>query len=405
MSRQLFCGACDRPFVNREAMLAHIKGSSAPHPSCDLCGVRFASERALEAHTAAKHLHRCTMCNRDFPAAFSLHDHFRSSRLHPSCHRCGEGCENEAALALHRSTAHVKLQCCGEVIYEEDLEKHYITSPCHPTCKICGRGFKTIGELQIHQCNIPETPPPTASGKTSRPSDVEPRGGANVAEGALAPISFVRADQAPRVPGGPSPAGAVPTSEAHTRIPSRSHAPLYKPIRALMLPGQEANTIWGSIENRQTSTMPEWRRNRESSSLTTTATAMTLPSGTGTRSIEEAGSETSFGASSCTTPSNTSSSSNGSPVKPLLYKPPTALSTLGSSSLRSSTRVAPVTVLRPALHCRLCRADACVDITATMCGHLFCNKCITGEALKTLKCPVCAAPVVLYCLFKLDLSA
>ncbi|KAF5340307.1 hypothetical protein D9611_007887 [Ephemerocybe angulata] len=382
-------------------MLAHIKGSSSPHPSCDICEVRFASERALEAHTAAKHLHRCTMCNRDFPAAFSLHDHFRSSRLHPSCHRCGEGCENEAALALHRSTAHVKIQCCGEVIYAEDLEKHYITSTDHPICKICGRGFKTIGELQIHQCNIPETPPPTASSKMSRSaSDVEPRGGTNVAEGALAPVSFVRADQAPRAPGGPSPAGAVPTSEAHTRIPSRSHAPLYKPIRALMLPGQEVNSIWASIENRQTSTMPEWRRSRETSSLTTTATAMKLPSTQGTRSIEKAGSVTSFGTSSCATPSesNTSSSSSGSPIKPLLYKPPT-LATLGSS-----TRDAPVTALRPALYCRLCKADSCVDITATMCGHLFCNKCITGEALKTLKCPVCAGPIVLYCLFKLDLS-
>ena len=27
----------------------------------------------------------------------------------------------------------------------------------------------------------------------------------------------------------------------------------------------------------------------------------------------------------------------------------------------------------PPLHCRSCKADSCEDITATMCGHVFCN--------------------------------
>jgi hypothetical protein len=28
----------------------------------------------------------------------------------------------------------------------------------------------------------------------------------------------------------------------------------------------------------------------------------------------------------------------------------------------------------PRLHCRLCQSDPCVDLTATMCGHIFCYK-------------------------------
>lgn len=37
------------------------------------------------------------------------------------------------------------------------------------------------------------------------------------------------------------------------------------------------------------------------------------------------------------------------------------------------TPVVPSTDLNP-LHCRVCRADTCDDITASMCGHIFCNR-------------------------------
>jgi hypothetical protein len=38
-----------------------------------------------------------------------------------------------------------------------------------------------------------------------------------------------------------------------------------------------------------------------------------------------------------------------------------------------STPVVPSTNLNP-LHCRVCHADTCDDITASMCGHIFCNR-------------------------------
>ena len=38
-----------------------------------------------------------------------------------------------------------------------------------------------------------------------------------------------------------------------------------------------------------------------------------------------------------------------------------------------STPVVPSTNPNP-LHCRVCRADTCDDITASMCGHIFCNR-------------------------------
>ncbi|KAF8886134.1 hypothetical protein BD779DRAFT_1531105 [Infundibulicybe gibba] len=56
------------------------------------------------------------------------------------------------------------------------------------------------------------------------------------------------------------------------------------------------------------------------------------------------------------------------------------------------------------LHCRICRTDVCHDITATMCGHIFCYDCITDSVIKTSRCPVCTTPTLLYCLFRLDLT-
>ncbi|KXN86657.1 Zinc finger and BTB domain-containing protein 24 [Leucoagaricus sp. SymC.cos] len=58
----------------------------------------------------------------------------------------------------------------------------------------------------------------------------------------------------------------------------------------------------------------------------------------------------------------------------------------------------------PSLHCRACRRDTPDDITATMCGHVFCNRCIVDAVIKTSRCPFCSTPTLLYCLFRLDLA-
>jgi len=56
------------------------------------------------------------------------------------------------------------------------------------------------------------------------------------------------------------------------------------------------------------------------------------------------------------------------------------------------------------LHCRLCLRESCDDLTATMCGHIFCNSCITQSVVVNPRCPVCRAPTLLYSLFRIDLS-
>lgn len=55
------------------------------------------------------------------------------------------------------------------------------------------------------------------------------------------------------------------------------------------------------------------------------------------------------------------------------------------------------------LYCRVCLRDPCDDPTATMCGHVFCNRCIIDAVMARSACPVCTAPTLLYCLFRLDI--
>ena len=89
---------------------------------------------------------------------------------------------------------------------------------------------------------------------------------------------------------------------------------------------------------------------------------------------------------------------------------------------RSSTSPSHLNPRTPRLHCRRCHANPCKDLTATMCGHIFCNKyvllrisvvtgmmmvfhrCITEVVVASSRCPVCNNPTLLYCLFRIDLS-
>ncbi|KAJ4468861.1 hypothetical protein J3R30DRAFT_1615204 [Lentinula aciculospora] len=104
------------------------------------------------------------------------------------------------------------------------------------------------------------------------------------------------------------------------------------------------------------------------------------------------------------------------PIEPTYQKAvtrPSSTSTLnsgsgGNSEERNSTlnsSLSSSTVATMSLHCRLCMRDPCADPTATMCGHIFCGTCITECVILSPRCPVCQHALLLYCLFKLDLSS
>ncbi|KAH9932262.1 uncharacterized protein B0H18DRAFT_51926 [Fomitopsis serialis] len=47
------------------------------------------------------------------------------------------------------------------------------------------------------------------------------------------------------------------------------------------------------------------------------------------------------------------------------------------------------------LHCRLCMQDPCDKPTATLCGHIFCMKCISQTIVQDSQCPVCKRAILI----------
>jgi hypothetical protein len=79
-------------------------------------------------------------------------------------------------------------------------------------------------------------------------------------------------------------------------------------------------------------------------------------------------------------------------------------SSVSPSFGRGQRAVATSTAVKSIFYCRMCGADPCLEITATGCGHIFCNQCIIEEVRENARCPVCNAAVLLFALLKLDVS-
>ncbi|KAH9928469.1 uncharacterized protein BXZ73DRAFT_78290 [Epithele typhae] len=72
---------------------------------------------------------------------------------------------------------------------------------------------------------------------------------------------------------------------------------------------------------------------------------------------------------------------------PLLTSPP---SPAASSITLPPTAVPPPLPL--GLHCRKCLANPSIEPVTTLCGHIFCHRCIAHEFATKMCCPVCQRP-------------
>ena len=79
-------------------------------------------------------------------------------------------------------------------------------------------------------------------------------------------------------------------------------------------------------------------------------------------------------------------------------------SSVSPSVSRAQRAVAMSTDIGSFFYCRICLTDPCQEITATACGHIFCNACIVEEVRENARCPVCCAVVLLFAMLKLDVS-
>ncbi|KAI6159112.1 hypothetical protein EDD17DRAFT_926604 [Pisolithus thermaeus] len=58
----------------------------------------------------------------------------------------------------------------------------------------------------------------------------------------------------------------------------------------------------------------------------------------------------------------------------------------------------------PSYHCRTCLTGCC-DEPMPMCGHIFRYGCMSNSIMDDPHCPECNVPTLVYCLFRMDLSA
>ncbi|KAJ7264860.1 hypothetical protein B0H12DRAFT_212016 [Mycena haematopus] len=450
------CRQCPtREFVSRVALFQHYRQSTpGQHPFCVPCDKYFNTKEGLDAHNWNDHQFECTTCQQKFHTQSSLEDHYRgkASTIHPNCSRCGKGFFNASAVDEHFKEAHPSEQCpCGHNIFVEDLPRHYTESIHHPTCLRCATGFKDDAAYNAHgaaehpECRCTQCLRQFNSQKELQDhfdaSDFHPkclkcgkvgfRNDASLNEHiaemhVLSPPMEVAALAQPF-----KDLLAIEAPPATSRL-SRTSLPL---------PGKEANALWNSTENRVVPPIPLEPWMASTAFISSDKGDVSMPGG---RNLSQMGTEQNFvpcsqiafrSLSETATirtdqsESYKSRSSNGSVAStttsvfsdhiPKTISPQSSTSSFssfvdlgeGSSSAISGSMMqgqsvtSPRSVVIPAacVRCLVCKGR-CIEPTATFCGHVFCNNCITQRIAKTAACPQCAKPTLLYCLFRLHLD-
>ncbi|KAI0064891.1 hypothetical protein BV25DRAFT_1989632 [Artomyces pyxidatus] len=458
------CIACERVFVDEEAAAQHRE---AKHTlPCHDCGLKFRSEAALDQHERTSHARPyCSRCKKCFSeeADLELHNivqhpvircgvcgiieeddlesHYRASSNHPRCTQCQVGFLTTSHFNEHCSAVHpaVRLRCpiCLESFASlQALEAHNAQRAIHPTCGFCGGLFKDAAALTEHEAHVhflerirastsQVSEAMDASALTLRPirstervapdaapqhplrslavgaerrranSEASPTSLSDTCTGSIISLSTPMVSSfdmgtmtsLPESESGSEPRGAssdVGSPSAFcfsfhpTWEPQAIHSPSAKRHGPLML---------SSPAVRKSSASPaqdDVRANKFDWPLTPSplrtkgplADAPSFPFSSGYPLASHRPAEPVGPASSaCTPPKMRGGSAADSPV-----------------------------AATSKFYCRICRADPCRNITATVCGHVFCYGCIVEELKRSASCPVCKSAVLLFTLLRLDLN-
>ncbi|KAF8434789.1 hypothetical protein L210DRAFT_3648903 [Boletus edulis BED1] len=339
--------------------------------------------------------------------------------------RCGKSFADHLAFCAHVESDHpvvVCWDCDGIVVETHSLELHYAESSAHPTCAYCGVGKRNTADMnehfrRVHPSTAEKERPPggnvTASADredTMRqqleallPSDAEiggPLGG----------------------PGGEAQSTPLQTESSLSLFPL-PHIDDEAAGKPTIVNGEDAFPSPTPSEHGSDTSRIEI----PASKVTITAT------NNDTRPLSPASSDSTRSFSDLSTrnsPSSLSSNSvvfvsvdgipeyirdnrailvatsAGSPLRVSSSSLVVSLDTSGCTGARETRASTPPKTGTGTyrLHCRICLVDPCEDMTATICGHLFCKRCITQAVVGKSECPVCGSATLLYCLFKLDLS-
>lgn len=443
----IHCGLCgERAFGTQDAFEAHCVSAGAHKGRfCKKCKRPCRSDVEFQRHIRREHgpTYKCDPCNAPFTSGELMQRHFSASDRHPNCERCRDGVEDNDLLEKHMKSKHPQKQCivCGIFIYIDELEKHYLESLNHRNCARCNVGFETEQLYDEHLATVhtgegsPSAGSPALSG--DQPSQPRLRSADVAGVGEITMAAHLGRLQS-----------SLTVDAPGTR--DRSGDP-FLPLRSELVAGEKND---GSIADLRTSRygMPAPSPRADQQPVSIGPSRLPPPPGLLARSdsVTSPPVAPGFGtlsngfsvmtASAMSPPTlslHVRSPTNGNllsghstPIpgdiwsRPLL---PTSVShaarvaslSLSPSRFTEDTAVrqqnhdevlrrevlaGTVNHLMPALHCRICKANPCINITATFCGHVFCNRCITNRILSTPYCPVCDSATLLYMLFKLDLS-
>ncbi|KIK81504.1 hypothetical protein PAXRUDRAFT_832802 [Paxillus rubicundulus Ve08.2h10] len=403
-----------------EDLQGHVRASretvSQLAHRCSFCYISLDDGSTLLKHLEDRMSFRCHMCQMLSCSNDTLQDHLLE---HPTCRRCGKVFIDELALCNHVASEHpvvVCWDCDGAVIEQDSLELHYAVSPDHPSCPFCRVGKRTRDDMDEHIKNhhATELHDSASSEHVVSQSDeqVATDGSSNATgddESALAAKQLT----VDNVLGQGTSLESKPMSiqdssfsrhkelELHTSPlqtePSLSLTPLSTPPRSR----QEADASFTSGTVRA-SPSPRPSEHSSTGGIVTSETRSASPR-------SSARTESFYNLSTPNSPLSPSESivhvsAEGIPAHVRENRAYLVATSAPSGYLTTTVAGPSTSTTTQRLHCRICLRDPCEDVTATICGHIFCKRCITQAVVAKSECPVCGSATLLYCLFKLDLS-
>ncbi|KAF9226372.1 hypothetical protein BS17DRAFT_777136 [Gyrodon lividus] len=460
------CISCGQVFDTDKHLRGHLCTSRGTifRPHCTFCYTQFDDESSLLKHLEEDRVSfPCQLCHTLYCSDDTLQNHILG---HPTCHRCGKSFIDDLALCSHVESEHpavVCWDCDGPVVEQDSLELHYADSPEHPSCVFCGVGKRTLtdmvehlknqhatelhdstaSEIEVSQANVSVI----ISGTSNGSGDEEPV----LAEKRLAKDN--RDDLAQEALGEPNPPSPTSVEEPSSPIKNELHEPCKSSLTTELSLSpispsrsrQEADisSTLGTVHGQVSSELA--RRRYASPSPTPCEHGSDGSSSQLLTHHSEAGNITPYNKTRFVSPrpsARTESfydiSSPLSSTHSIEYisagdipeyvrenraylvatsaaSPPSGHNSVqlpSSSPPRDSHDVTLIadgagpstSMTTQRLHCRVCLREPCEETTATICGHIFCKRCITQAIVDKSECPVCNSTTLLYCLLKLDLS-
>ncbi|KAJ7201700.1 hypothetical protein GGX14DRAFT_655895 [Mycena pura] len=417
---QFFCRTCNSAFLTQGSLEDHFRGKAPSiHPKCPRCGKGFFNKRIMDEHFKAAHPRVKCVCTGGEFFEEDLQKHYLDSPSHPSCFICNIGFKDNEACNKHGAATHPERRCtvCNcQFVSIDGLKEHFATAVVHPKCPSCYLGFLDDAALNEHFTAEHYSGPPSADlsfgGRDPQFQNLL------AMESAPAPIPAPRTTNSNLPPPGRDTnerwnatenkvAGApslLPTATSNALVAAPGDPTFWTPANELIAKSLEDSRTQSSVLF-QRATADALRKHPAvmwhpgKLETTTLRKRPTATEETGIRAnsnYERTGlqlsSSTSAYAASVSSSSDTATASGRttSPQSDSVTDRSESSPYGSQSDLDSTQSMKREKSARLALRCMRCHRVPCTDPTVTLCGHLYCSRCITEYLRINFACPKCS---------------